>query len=258
MKKILTILNIFLIVFVFLQGCGSPSSDKEDAKAKLGESASDFEVRQNKYEGENMPLAPKLLEKEKTYQSLDEAEKNPEQVFKLDLSNQNLKVFPKEVLTFKNLHVLNLSGNMIEAIPEEISQLTYLCRLHLDSAQLLKIPPAIGQLSHLKVLSLANNQIDTVPPEIGRLAHLRRLDLSHNRIRELPVEISNLRSLKTLELKGNQLERLSVEIEALKQLEELEVGDEHQLSDYEREQIQKQHPDANIKIGRPPINNSPE
>lgn len=45
-----------------------------------------------------------------TYTNLKKALKNPEDVYGLDLSGQELKKFPMEILQFKNLRKLNLGS----------------------------------------------------------------------------------------------------------------------------------------------------
>ena len=46
-------------------------------------------------------------EKERKFLSLEEALKTPNQVYKLDLSNQGLKAIPKELRHFPNLEKLD-------------------------------------------------------------------------------------------------------------------------------------------------------
>ena len=63
------------------------------------------------------------LQKFKEYKSLEEALKNPESVYRLNLSNQNLTI-PKDVwLKFPNLEFLSLKDDHLKEIPEEISLL---------------------------------------------------------------------------------------------------------------------------------------
>ncbi len=57
------------------------------------------------------------------YTNLEEALKEPEKVYNLDLSKKKLNEFPMEILKFTNLRSLKLYKNRIDSIPDEISQL---------------------------------------------------------------------------------------------------------------------------------------
>lgn len=54
-----------------------------------------------------------------TYRSLKEALKEPQKVYSLDLSEQGLNQFPREVLKFTNLRSLFLNFNKITDLPME-------------------------------------------------------------------------------------------------------------------------------------------
>ena len=57
------------------------------------------------------------------YTSIDDALKNPENVYRLNLEGQDLTVFPKTIGILKNLVELDLDGNILAEIPDEIGQL---------------------------------------------------------------------------------------------------------------------------------------
>ena len=54
------------------------------------------------------------------YSSLEEALKNPKNVYRLNLKRKKLTEFPKEILELTNLWELNLSRNKIYELPKEI------------------------------------------------------------------------------------------------------------------------------------------
>jgi len=142
------------------------------------------------------------LEKQTVYTTLHEALKNPEIVYKLDLSKKKLKTIPKEVFTLYNLQVLNLSKNKIEIIPEDIGNLTNLQILNISANKISKLPYTIGNLTNLKELIVNRNIITELPPEIGNLINLEKLDLWSNEIDQLPYEISRLKdNLKVLDMR---------------------------------------------------------
>jgi len=59
-------------------------------------------------------------QKEKVYTSLEEAQRNPSQVFILALNNKKLTEVPEAITQFTNLSVLDLAGNRLNSIPESI------------------------------------------------------------------------------------------------------------------------------------------
>jgi Leucine-rich repeat (LRR) protein len=85
-----------------------------------------------------------------SYTSLTEALQKQEQVFALNLSNQNLRQFPAEILQFPNLRYLNLSGNPITDIPSQIGNMPYLETLILPKEI---SPDLVLQSGHLPSIS---------------------------------------------------------------------------------------------------------
>jgi hypothetical protein len=60
----------------------------------------------------------------KNFTNLEEALKNPNEVFRLDLSNQLLNNTQLEALTkFKNLRFLSLKNDHLKEVPKSISEL---------------------------------------------------------------------------------------------------------------------------------------
>jgi Leucine-rich repeat (LRR) protein len=136
------------------------------------------------------------------YRKLDEALKNPDRVFRLNLSRTKLDSFPSQIFSFRNLTVLDLSRNKIEEVPAEIGNLVHLRRLNLANNQLVHIPREIGKLKELEFLGLNRNILEDLPPEIGDLENLQILELWDNELDNIPDEISQLQNLKVLELRG--------------------------------------------------------
>lgn len=95
----------------------------------------------------------------KTYSSLEEALKTPDQVKSLTLGWQKLKVFPQDILRLKNLQRLSLKNNFLSSLPTNINE-----------------------LQQLERLNLANNQFKTLPKDLDKLPKLERLNLVGNPI----------------------------------------------------------------------------
>jgi len=118
----------------------------------------------------------------KVYESLEEALKNPDKVYVLDLHNQDLSTFPAEILTLKNLKQLDLRDNNITEIPEGIKELKNLEQLSMFTNQLQNVPNAIGELENLKMLDLGNNPLENLPSEVAKLSNLEKLYLQNTKI----------------------------------------------------------------------------
>ncbi len=133
-------------------------------------------------------LSVEQLERKKWIYSIDEAMRDPENVYKLSLRGQKLTFFPLEVARFPNLQVLNLSNNKIKSIPPDIGQLKNLEVLILANNKIKYLPPALGDLENLTNLYLAGNKLVTVPAWVGGLSKLRKLDLTFNRLTQWEIE----------------------------------------------------------------------
>lgn len=127
------------------------------------------------------------------YTSLEEALKNPDKVYRLNLRKKKLRGIPEDIFKFKNLQELNLNKNKIDSIPDGISKLKNLQLLDLSKNKLKKINPALCELFNLEHLILNRNYIVTLPPEIGKLKNLKYLDMWENMLEDIPGEIEELR-----------------------------------------------------------------
>ena len=140
------------------------------------------------------------LSKARIFTSIKEAMKDPDKVYKLDLSKHKLDSFPVEITKFKNLQVLNLRKNKMVDIPKEIGDLTHLQWLDISRSEVVNLDPALGNLVHLKYLEMSRNDIETLPRTIGSLKELEQLIMWDNNLHKMPDEIENLKNLKLLEL----------------------------------------------------------
>lgn len=109
-------------------------------------------------------------------------------IYHLDLSDQELKEIPKEIFQLNNLINLELWRNSIKSIPAEIKN-----------------------LKNLEKLIISQNNLTEIPKEILSLENLYELNLRYNSIRNLPEEIKNLKNLKILDLRENPLPNAEIE-----------------------------------------------
>ncbi len=136
------------------------------------------------------------------YTSIEEALKNPDQVYKLELRKKKLKTFPLEIFKFKNLEYLDLAKNSIKELPVEIGNLSGLKSLNLSKNDLESLPAEIGKLTNLEYLNVNQNELYSLPREIGELVNLTKLDLWSNNIEKFPQELGYLKNLKVLDLRA--------------------------------------------------------
>jgi Leucine-rich repeat (LRR) protein len=167
----------------------------------------------------------------KEYNSIEEALKNPEKVYRLNLSNQNvtipkdawakftnleilsikndhLKELPQEIGLLKNLKSLDLSGNDFTTLPKSFSNLTNLQELYLNDDKNFELDKNIAvlkPLTRLVSLHLEYDSLDRLPKKFHQLSHLESLYLNNNNFLEVPVEIKGLRNLKYIDFHDNKV-----------------------------------------------------
>lgn len=172
------------------------------------------------------------IQSEKVFVDLDEALKNPERVYKLDLSNQTLKLslpdtiwsnftnlqylslkndhlkqLPPGLGYLENLKVLDLSGNDFKVLPSTFTNLKNLQELFLNDDKyfnLKKNIPTLSALPNLKSLHIESDGLKSLPKEINKLSLLEALYLNNNQFKEIPTELKGLENLKYLDLSNNK------------------------------------------------------
>lgn len=179
----------------------------------------------------NAQSNPDSIGVNKEYSSLEEALKNPENVYRLNLSNQNvripdaiwskftnleylsfkndhLKQIPKGIGALKNLKVLDLSGNDFDALPSTFRNLTNLQELFLNDDKnfnFKKSIPILSALPNLRSLHVENDGLKSLPKQIYKISHLESLYLNNNQFRQFPVELKGLKNLQYLDFQNNML-----------------------------------------------------
>lgn len=94
-----------------------------------------------------------------TFYSIEEALKDPQNVRKLDLSMQKLKVVPSEIVKFTNLECLDLSFNHISDMPAELAQLKNLKVIYLTGTRFMaKCPENLKLYPALVYLDIRDHQ----------------------------------------------------------------------------------------------------
>jgi len=98
------------------------------------------------------------IQSKKVFVSIDEALKNPENVYKIDLSNQNLQMPDTIWSKFTNLQYFSLKNDHLKKIPE-----------------------GIGYLKNLRVLDLSGNDFKVLPSTFSNLIKLQELFLNDDK-----------------------------------------------------------------------------
>jgi Leucine-rich repeat (LRR) protein len=183
--------------------------------------------------------------KHKEYTSLEEALKNPEKVYNLNLSNQDNIVVPKEAWAkFTNLETLSFKNDNLKEIPQEIGNLPSLKVLDLSGNDFTALPQSLRKLNHLeelylndeknlfhnqnnqslnlplnlRILHLENDNLKNVPKEIYELKKLEQLFLNDNNFNQIPKEMKSLKNLKQLDFHNNKIpQQLQQQQEVLNQ-----------------------------------------
>lgn len=145
-------------------------------------------------------------------------------IIELDLTDLDLKTFPKAILKLKGLRILILTMNYLKTVPYEISKLSSLKQLWVDSNEITHLPESICEITTLEALWAGGNKIQVLPDDIGDLINLRCLRLTSNEIKELPESFYRLTSLENLSLADNQINHLSDSFCNLKSLQWLSLS----------------------------------
>nr|XP_039270241.1 p53-induced death domain-containing protein 1-like isoform X1 [Styela clava] len=123
----------------------------------------------------------------------------------LDLSFNDINIFPAWILNLKNLQRLQMSFCALKEIPAEISVLSMLKEIHMKENQLSTLPESFFSLQNLNVLNLSNNKFTEIPLALFELQNLSTLDLSENLIGGCVASSKRWRNLKSLKLRNNEI-----------------------------------------------------
>ncbi|PIQ16555.1 MAG: hypothetical protein COW67_02255 [Flavobacteriales bacterium CG18_big_fil_WC_8_21_14_2_50_32_9] len=140
-----------------------------------------------------------------------ENQKNAKKIVRLDLSNQQLEVLPKDILDYTNLQFINLSNNpklKLDSAFEVLASFPSLKFVRLDSNNIIDLPSNIKKLIQLTHISLVYNpefDIEENINKMGEVHNLTTLNFSHCNIQEIPKNISTLKQLRNLRLSHNKI-----------------------------------------------------
>lgn len=137
----------------------------------------------------------------KTFTSIEEAMKHPEEVYILNLSKNKLRAAPEVIAQMTNLRVLNLSKNKITELPASFASLKALQEINLDKNAFETFPVVIVEMTNLKKLIISQNDVYGIPYDIKNLQQLEILDMWSTNLYDIPESLSELPNLKIFDLR---------------------------------------------------------
>lgn len=148
-------------------------------------------------------LSPVELQDQPIYTSLDEALKNPEQVYRLKLKGEKKwDTIPDRLFQLTKLQELTIVRCGLMQVNQQIEKLPNLQYLDVSRNKLITLPENISQLQELKTLIINRNMIEYLPDGMGKLKKLESIDAWDNHLYVLPKSMAELaETLKIIDLR---------------------------------------------------------
>ncbi len=145
-------------------------------------------------------LSDAQLDTAYVYSSVEEAMRNPEEVYVLRLKVKHGEI-PPQIFDLPYLHILEMKRGKIASLPEDFKRLEYLISVDLTRNDIESFPSVLLEMPQLEVLRLGKNPINRVPEEVARMTGLQVLDLWSTQVQQLPVIIGEMQSLREVDLR---------------------------------------------------------
>ena len=112
------------------------------------------------------------------------------------------------------LKKLQFSENQIGVLPKEIGNLKELRHLNMAHNQIAAIPETMANLTLLRVCDLSDNRIAELPEAFGKVQIVNQLRVKDNPLTSLPAGFATMRA--TIDITGTMIDpaRLSPELRA--------------------------------------------
>ena len=85
-------------------------------------------------------LTQTALDSTKEFYSIASAMKEPDKVYRLQLTKKKYKVLPEEIRQFKNLNALDIGKNKLKELPEWLGELVYMQEFHAPQNKFREMP----------------------------------------------------------------------------------------------------------------------
>lgn len=152
-------------------------------------------------------LSQAALDSTKEFYSMASALKEPDKVYRLQLTKKKYKTLPEEIRQFKNLNALDVGKNKLKELPAWLGELKYMQEFHAPQNKFREMPAVICQWPHLKRLDLHQNEITGLIPCMGELTELFSLDLWSNDLEDFPDEVKGMTALRFMDLRVIQFDQ---------------------------------------------------
>jgi Leucine-rich repeat (LRR) protein len=158
-------------------------------------------------------LSKQELDRQKLFTSLEEALREPDNVYRLALKRlKRNDSLPEKIFLLTKLQELTVTKSKLQTINKNIVQLTNLQYLNLDHNHLVKLPDELTELIHLKKLIISRNMIYKLPETIGNMTVLYEIVAWGNELYSLPESITALsETLQKLDLRQISFRRNEIE-----------------------------------------------
>ena len=99
----------------------------------------------------------------------------------IDLSNNKLKTFPKEICSLPHIDAVDMSGNSITSLPEDVGDL-HAIELNMNRNRLNSLPDSLSKCKRLKVLRIEENclPVSSLSPAILKESQISVLAFDGN------------------------------------------------------------------------------
>lgn len=152
-------------------------------------------------------LPQTVLDSTREYYSIASALKEPDKVYRLQLTKKKYKVLPEEIRQFKNLNALDVGKNKLKELPEWLGELVYMQEFHAPQNKFRAMPDVVCKWPHLKRLDLHQNEITGLLPCMGDLTEVVSLDLWSNDLEDFPEELKGMEALRFMDLRVIQFDQ---------------------------------------------------
>ncbi len=156
-------------------------------------------------------LSQTALDSTKEFYSIASALKEPDQVYRLQLTKKKYKELPEEIRQFKNLNALDIGKNKLKVLPAWLGELKYMQEFRAPQNKLQEMPAVVCQWPHLKRLDLHQNEITGLIPCMGDLTEVVSLDLWSNDLEDFPEELKGMTALRFMDLRVIQFDQREME-----------------------------------------------
>ena len=126
----------------------------------------------------------------------------------INLSFNNFKEFPDELLDIYQLEAIKLRSNPIKYLPEKFSNYQNLKILCLSYCLLKDIPDSVYELRYLIDLDVSYNRLSYLDDNMLRLISLKSFNIEGNELQVLPCCMLKMKNLEILNVRNNYLHPL--------------------------------------------------